>query len=46
MTREAKTVFSQVPMVSFRSTLKISSYLVKSKLYQLERTVGSIPCKK
>ena len=33
MSREAKAVFSTRPMVSFR----ISSYLVKAKLYPLER---------
>ena len=31
-------------MVSFRSSRKISSYLVRAKLYPLERTVGSFKC--
>ena len=34
------------PMVSFRSVRKVSSYLVKAKVYPLERTVGSFKCKK
>ena len=33
-------------MVSFRSALRISSYLVRTKLYPLERFVGSRQCKK
>ena len=32
-------------MVSFRSARKISSYLVRAKLYPLERMVGSCKCK-
>ena len=31
-------------MVSFRSSRKISSYLVRAKLYPIERTVGSFKC--
>ena len=31
-------------MVSFRSSRKISSYLVRAKLYPLERSVGSSSC--
>ena len=31
-------------MISFRSTRKLSSYLVRSKLYPIERTVGSFKC--
>ena len=37
MSREVKAG----PMVSFRSARKISSYLVRAKLYPLERFVGS-----
>ena len=33
-------------MVSFRSARKVSSYLVRAKVYPLERTVGSFKCKK
>ena len=36
MNREAKAVFSPGLMVSFRSARKISSYLVRAKLYPLE----------
>ena len=32
-------------MVSFHSARKLSSYLVRAKLYPLERTVGSYKCK-
>ena len=31
-------------MVSFRSSHKVSSYLVRAKLYPIERTVGSFRC--
>ena len=33
-------------MVSFRSPRKISSYLVRTKLYSLDRVVGSSKCGK
>ena len=46
MSREAKAVFSAGPMVLFRSACKISSYLVRSKLYPLETLVGSRQYKK
>ena len=46
MDQEVKTVFSAEPMVSFRSARKLSSYLVRAKLYQLLRKVGSIKCNK
>ena len=32
-------------MISFRSARKLSSYLVRSKFYPLERTAGSVQCK-
>ena len=41
MNEETKKVFSPRPMVSFRSPRKISSYLVRAKLYPLDRVVGS-----
>ena len=41
MSRETKAVFSPGPMVSFRSARRISSYLVRTKLYLLEGFVGS-----
>ena len=40
MNREAKAVFSPGLMVSFRSARRISSYLVRAKLYPLERFLG------
>ena len=46
MSREAKAVFSPGPMVSFKSAHRISSYLVRAKLYPLERFLGSKQCKK
>ena len=46
MSPEAKAVLSPAPMVSFRSARRISSYLVRAKLYPLERCVGSRQCKK
>ena len=41
MNDEVKRVFTPKPMVSFRSSHKISSYLVRAKLYPTERTVSS-----
>ena len=41
---EVKRVFTPTPMVSFKSSRKISSYLVRVKLYPTERTVGSFRC--
>ena len=41
MNEKAKKVFSPRPMVSFRSPRKINSYLVRAKLYPLDRLVGS-----
>ena len=46
MNEETKKVFSPRPMVSFRSPRKISSYLVRAKLYPLDRVVGSMKCGK
>lgn len=34
------------PMITFRSARKISSYLARVKLYPLERTIGSVQCKR
>ena len=36
---QVKKVFSPAPFVSFRSTRNLKSYLVKSKIYPLERKV-------
>ena len=44
MNDEVKRVFTPKPMVSYRSSRKISSYLVRAKLYPIERTVGSFRC--
>ena len=41
MDNEVKSVFTPNPMISFRSARKLSSYLVRAKLYPTERTVGS-----
>ena len=38
-------VYSPAPMISFRSARKLNSYLVRAKLYPLERTVVSVQCK-
>ena len=44
MDKEFKRVFTPKPMISFRSARKLSSYLVRAKLYPTERTVGSYNC--
>ena len=44
MNEETKEVFSPRPMVSYRSPRKISSYLVRAKLYPLDRVAGSTKC--
>ena len=43
---EFKHLFTSGPMVFFRSSRKISSYLVRAKLYPVERSVGSFNCKR
>ena len=37
---EVKAVFRPAPMVSFRSARKVKDYLVRTKLYPLERNVS------
>ena len=44
MNEEVRKTFSPGPMVSFRSARKLSSYLVRAKLYPLQRKVGSSKC--
>ena len=44
MNNEVKKVFTPKPMISFRSARKMSSYLVRAKLYPEERTKGSFKC--
>ena len=39
--KKLKRVFTLGPMVSFRSPRKLSSYLVRAKLYPTERLVAS-----
>ena len=41
---KCKEVFMPGPMVTFRSSRKLSSYLVRAKLYPLERVTGSCKC--
>ena len=45
MNKDLKSVFTPAPMISFSSLRKLSSYLVRAKLYPLERTVGSVQSK-
>ena len=42
---QVKKLFLPAPFVSLRSTRNLKSYLVKSKIYPLERKVGSEKCK-
>ena len=44
MNEEAEKEFTPGPMISFRSARKLSSYLVRAKLYLIERTVWSFKC--
>ena len=44
MNAEVKQTFTPVPMVSYRSSRKLSSYLVRAKLYPIYRIVGSKGC--
>ena len=46
MNEEVRKTFSSGPMVSFRSAQKLSIYLVWTKLYPLQRKVGSSKCGK
>ena len=48
MNEKVKRVFTPTPgpMVSFRSSRKLSIYLVRTKLYPTERVVGSFKCDK
>ena len=45
MNEEIKSVFTPAQIVSFRSTIKLNSFLDRTKLYPLESTVGSVQCK-
>ena len=46
MNQKVKNVFTPGPTVSYRSARKISSYLVRAKLYPLESKVDSEKCGK
>ena len=46
MNQEVKNGFTSGPIVSYRSARKKSSYLVRAKLYPLERKFGSEKCGK
>ena len=45
MNKDVKNVFTPAPMISFHSAKKLNSYLVRAKLYPLERTICSVQCK-
>ena len=44
MDQEVKRTFTPQLMVSNRSARNLSSYLVRAKLYPIERKVGSCKC--
>ena len=44
MDQEVKRTFTPQPMVSYRRVRKLSGYLVRAKLYSIERKVGSCKC--
>ena len=46
MNEEFKHLFTPGPIVSYRSSRKICSYLVKAKLYPVKRSVGSFYCRR
>ena len=46
MNEELKHIFTPGPTVSFRSSKKINSYLVRATLYLVERSLGSFNCKR
>ena len=41
MNKEVKKVFTPKPMISFRSARKLNNYLVRGKIYPIERILGS-----
>ena len=44
MDKEVKKVVTPKPMICFCSARKLSNYLVRAKMYSMERTVGSKNC--
>ena len=45
MNEDVKSVFTPAPMISFRSARELSSYLVRAKLYSLERPLAQFSVK-
>ena len=45
LNEDVKSVFTPAQMISFRSARKLSSYLVRVRLYPFGRTVGSVQYK-
>ena len=46
MNDAVKKTLTTSPIILFRSSRKISSYIVRAKLYTLEGIVGSYKCRK
>ena len=46
LSKKSKKIFASGSLVSYRSARKISIYLVRAKLYPLERKFGSEKCDK
>ena len=44
MDKEVKKVFTPKPMISFRSARKLSNYLLRPKMYPIDRNVRSKNC--
>ena len=46
MNNQVQRVFSPKPMIPFKITRKLSNYLVKAKIYPIEKSIGSFECGK
>ena len=46
MNDDVKWVFSSKLMISFRIAGKLSNHLVRTKIYPIEKSVGSFKCVK
>ena len=44
MDKGVKKIFTSKPMISFHSARKLSNYLVRAKMYPIERIVASKNC--
>ena len=44
MDNKVKRMFTPKSIISFRSARKLSSYLIRAKLYSTERTIGFYKC--